>query len=83
MTIVELKVTDVPVQITLPGLAEMLITGVTDVFTVIVMPGLTTGVVLAHMALLVMVTVITSPVTRALSVYAGLLVPTVMVPFFH
>lgn len=64
MVAVAVNVTGVPAQMVLPGVAAMAMEGTTVGVTVIVIPELTTGVVLAQVALLVIVTVITSPVAR-------------------
>lgn len=62
---VAVKVTDVPLQIVLPGLAEMLTDGVTNGVTDIVIPVLVAVAGDAQVALLVSTQVITSPFARA------------------
>lgn len=59
------KVTEVPEQIVLPGLAEILTDGVTLVLTTIVILLLVAVVGLAQDALLVITQLTTSPLTRA------------------
>ena len=63
-----LKVTEVPAQITLPGFTDILMVGVTEGFTVIVMLLLVTVVGLAQDKLLVYTQVTTSPLARVLEV---------------
>lgn len=62
---VAVKVTDVPVQIVLPGLADMLTDGVTLLLTVIVIALLVAVNGDAQEALLVITQVITSPLANA------------------
>ena len=58
---VAVRVTEVPEQIVLPGLADILTAGVTVVFTVIVMPVLVAVIGDAHEALLVITQVTILP----------------------
>lgn len=62
---VAVKVTDVPAQILLPGLAAMLTDGVTLVLTTIVILLLVAVVGDAHEALLVITQLTTSPLASA------------------
>lgn len=68
MTGVAVKVTEVPLQMVLPGAAAIVTDGVIVLLTVMVIPGLVAVAAPAQFALLVMVTVITSPVVSVLSV---------------
>lgn len=80
---VAVNVTDVPLHIVLPGLAEILTAGVTVVLTVIVIPPLVAVVGEAQLALLVITQVIILPLAKAAFVYVLLFVPT-FTPFnFH
>lgn len=80
---VAVNVTDVPVQIVLPGLADMLTDGVTVAVTTIVILLLVAVAGEAHEALLVITQVTTSPFARAAFVYVVLFVPTLPPFSFH
>lgn len=75
--------TGVPAHITLPGLADILIVGVTDGFTVMVMLLLTNVAGTAHAALVVSVQVTTSVLASVLLVKVALLLPTTLPFTFH
>jgi hypothetical protein len=75
------KVTDSPAHIGFL-LAAIVTAGVTTVVTVIVIPELVAVVGLAQIALLVIVTVYTSPFTAPVVVYVALVAPAIAVPFF-
>lgn len=77
------NVTDVPAQITLPGLTDILTVGKTDGFTVIVISLLTTVAGLAHAKLVVMVQFTTSPLASVVLVYVLVLLPTILPFTFH
>lgn len=80
---VAVKVTEVPAQMVLPGLAAMLTDGVTLLLTDIVIAPLVAVAGDAQEALLVITQVTMSPFNSAAFVYVVLLVPT-LVPFsFH
>ena len=68
MVVVAVKVTEVPAQITFPGLAVIVMVGITEGVTVIVILLLVAVVGFAQVALLVTTQDITSPLLRLLSV---------------
>ena len=80
---VAVNVTLVPVQIELPGLAEMLTDGVTVAPTIIVIAVDVAVVGLAQPNEEVITTVITSPLANALFEYVLLFVPTLFPFRFH
>ena len=77
------KVTLVPAQIVLPGLALMLTEGVTGVVTTIVIELDVAAVGLAQASDDVMTTVTTSPFAKVLFEYVLLFVPTLLPLSFH
>lgn len=80
---VAVKVTEVPAQMVLPGLAAMFTDGVTLLLTDIVIAPLVAVAGDAQEALLVITQVTMSPFNSVAFVYVVLLVPT-LVPFsFH
>jgi hypothetical protein len=72
---VAVKVTLVPAQIVLPGLADIVTEGVTTGFTVIVIAFEVTVAGLAQVALLVRIHVTTWVLVKVLVVKVGLFVP--------
>lgn len=80
---VAVNVTDVPLQIELPGLAAILTEGVTLVVTVIVILELVAVAGDAHAALLVITQLTISPFTSAAFVYVVLFAPTLLPFNFH
>lgn len=82
MVILAEKVTLVPVQTELPGLAVSVMVGATVWFTVITTPAVT-DCGLAHCALLVITQVILSPFASAVVVYVALLLPTGLPLLYH
>ena len=83
MVIVAVKVTLVPAQMVVPGLALMDTVGTKTGFTVIVSVLLVTKVGVAQTALEVSSQVIVLPLVKPASVYVALLVPTATPFFFH
>jgi len=80
---IAVKVTLVPTQIVLPGLAAMVTLTGNEEFTVMVRAFEVAGLPVAQVALEVSWQVTTSPLTRAALVYVVLFEPT-LVPFsFH
>ena len=78
-----MKVTLVPEQIVVEGLAAILTLAATLVVTVIVSVLDVAGLPVTHAALLVITQLIVFPFARAASVYVVLLVPTFTPFFFH
>jgi hypothetical protein len=77
------KVTLVPEQITLEGLADMVTLAATLGFIVIVIEFDVAGLPVTQVAFEVITHVITSPLANPAVVYVVLFVPTIVVPFFH
>ena len=80
---VAVNVTFVPVQIVLPGLAEILTNGTTVDITIIVIPVDVTVVGLAQLAVEVITTVTTSPLISEAFGYVLLFEPTLLPFNFH
>ena len=78
-----MKVTLVPEQIVVEGLAAILTLAATLVVTVIVSVLEVAGLPVTQAALLVITQLIVFPLARAASVYVVLLVPTFTPFFFH
>ena len=78
------KVTEVPAQIVLPGLAAILTDGVTFAFTVIARTLLVAGEPVAQLKLLVIATLTWFPLANEFVVYVGLVAPLISTPpSFH